>query len=357
MLRPAAPEHREDISVLAAVLTVEDLSVAFASDSGPLPALDRLSFEIGKGEILGVVGESGAGKSMVGSTLIGLIPPPGRIVGGTIDLMGTRIEALDDHAMTAIRGKRIGMIFQDPMTSLNPLISIGDQLVETLTTHLNLTRAQARSRAIELLEETGIDDARRRIGSYPHEFSGGMRQRVVIALALAGEPELVIADEPTTALDVSVQAQIIRLIEGLCARRRTGVLLITHDMGVVAQTAHRVAVMYAGRIIEMGPTEDVMRQPRHPYTEGLMKAIPPLGHRPRRLVQIDGSMPRLSAIPEGCAFNPRCPKVAPACRSIRPRMVAGNGRAVACHLHDPKVDMLAADGGRRIAAVAVDARS
>jgi peptide/nickel transport system ATP-binding protein len=315
-------------------LTVRDLSVDFFTRNGVLRALDRVSFEIGRGEILGLVGESGAGKSMVGSALIGLVPSPGRVTCGSIDLSGTRINELEDDAMRLVRGKRIGMIFQDPMTSLNPLVRIGDQLVETILTHLDLPKAKAKARAIELLAETGIPEPSRRIDSYPHEFSGGMRQRVVIALALAGEPELIIADEPTTALDVSVQAQIIVLIEQLCLKRRTSVLLITHDMGVIARAAHRVAVMYAGRIIETGTASDVVRRPLHPYTRGLMSAIPPLKTRPHRLTQIGGSMPRLGDIPAGCAFYPRCSEAMPLCRELVPRIQSDNHREVACHLYD-----------------------
>jgi peptide/nickel transport system ATP-binding protein len=314
-------------------LTVRDLSVDFFTRNGVLKALDRVSFEIGRGEILGLVGESGAGKTMVGSALIGLVPSPGRITCGSIDLSGTRIDELEDDKMRAVRGKRIGMIFQDPMTSLNPLLRIGDQLVETLLTHLNLSKAEAKARAIELLAETGIPEPLKRIEAYPHEFSGGMRQRVVIALALAGEPELIIADEPTTALDVSVQAQIIALIEQLCLKRRASVLLITHDMGVIARAAHRVAVMYAGRIIETGSASDVVRRPLHPYTRGLMSAIPPLKTRPRRLTQVGGSMPRLAAIPPGCAFHPRCSEAMPLCRELAPSLQSDNDREVACHLY------------------------
>lgn len=318
---------------MRSTMIVRDLSVDFYTRAGVLKALDRVSFEIKQGEILGLVGESGAGKSMVGSALIGLIPPPGRITYGSINLGGTRIDELDDDTLRTVRGKRIGMIFQDPMTSLNPLIRIGDQLVETLLTHLPLSKAQAKARAIELLAETGIPNPSQRIESYPHEFSGGMRQRVVIALALAGEPELIIADEPTTALDVSVQAQIISLIEQLCRRHRTSVLLITHDMGVIARAAHRVAVMYAGRIIETGTSANVIRRPLHPYTRGLMSAIPPLRSRPRRLTQIGGSMPRLAAIPAGCAFHPRCSEVMPRCREMVPEKQFDNDREVACHLY------------------------
>ena len=251
------------------------------------------------------------------------------------DIGGERIDHYDEDQMRPIRGKRIGMIFQDPMTSLNPLLKVGEQLVETIRTHLDLSSVQARNRAIELLAETGIPDPEERIDAYPHEFSGGMRQRVVIALALCGEPELIIADEPTTALDVSVQAQIIALIEKLCRERQTAVLLITHDMGVIARATQRVAVMYAGRIIEMAPTSKLIGAPLHPYTLGLMQAIPPLHSRPRRLVQINGSMPRLTAIPAGCAFNPRCSSAIDICHKKRPLFEQRVERSVACHLAEP----------------------
>ncbi|MCA3622540.1 MAG: ABC transporter ATP-binding protein [Methylobacterium sp.] len=297
-----------------------------------LTALDGISFSIARGEILGLIGESGAGKSVAGAAIVGLIASPGRITGGTIHLAGERIDNLPEEKLNAIRGKRIGMIFQDPMTSLNPLIRIGDQLVETIRRHLGLSPKQARVRAIDLLAETGIPDPASRIDAYPHEFSGGMRQRVVIALALAGEPDLVIADEPTTALDVSVQAAIIALIEKLCRERGTAVLLITHDMGVIARATQRLAVMYAGRIIETGGTESILGDSRHPYTRGLMQAIPPLRARPRRLVQIPGAMPRLVAMPKGCAFHPRCAIAEEQCRQFRPNLVGGAHQAVACHL-------------------------
>lgn len=320
---------------MEAVLSVRDLSVGFHTREGMLTALDQISFEIGRGEILGMIGESGAGKSVAGAAIVGLVASPGRKTGGSVYLGGERIDHYDEDQMRPIRGKRIGMIFQDPMTSLNPLLKVGEQLVETIRTHLDLSSVQARNRAIELLAETGIPDPEERIDAYPHEFSGGMRQRVVIALALCGEPELIIADEPTTALDVSVQAQIIALIEKLCRERQTAVLLITHDMGVIARATQRVAVMYAGRIIEMAPTAKLIGAPLHPYTLGLMQAIPPLHSRPRRLVQINGSMPRLTAIPAGCAFNPRCSSAIDICHQKRPLFEQRVERSVACHLAEP----------------------
>ncbi|KGM33121.1 ABC transporter ATP-binding protein [Inquilinus limosus] len=313
-------------------LSVRDLKVQFRNRRGLLTAIDGVSFDIAPGEVLGVVGESGAGKSITGTAVIGLIDPPGRIAGGEIRLKGERIDNLRPEAMRRIRGRRIGMIFQDPLTSLNPLYTVGRQLTETITTHLPLGRDAARRKAIALLEEVGIPAAAARIDSYPHEFSGGMRQRVVIALALAAEPELVIADEPTTALDVSVQAQVIAVLKRLCRERGTAVMLITHDMGVIAETADRVAVMYAGRIAEIGPVRTVIRQPHHPYTVGLMGSIPTVEGDADRLQQIPGAMPRLDAIPPGCAFNPRCSAAFDRCRKDRPELMAAGQGAAACWL-------------------------
>jgi peptide/nickel transport system ATP-binding protein len=316
------------------VLSVRDLRVEFVTRRGILKAIDGISFDIGKGEVLGVVGESGAGKSVTGSAVIGLIDPPGRIAGGEVLLSGMRIDNLPPEEMRRVRGKRIGMIFQDPLTSLNPLYRVSEQLVETIRTHTNLSASGARKRAIDLLAEVGIPAPERRIDSYPHEFSGGMRQRVVIALALCAEPELIIADEPTTALDVSVQAQIISLLKRLGREHGTAIMLVTHDMGVIAETADRVAVMYAGRIAEIGPVRDVVQNPLHPYAKGLMGAIPSLESETDRLVQIPGSMPRLSAIPPGCPFNPRCPFVFDRCRVERPEPIQHSEHRVACHLYD-----------------------
>ncbi|MGO1074544.1 ABC transporter ATP-binding protein [Inquilinus sp. CA228] len=313
-------------------LSVRDLKVQFRSRRGLLTAIDGVSFDIAPGEVLGVVGESGAGKSITGTAVIGLIDPPGRIAGGEIRLKGERIDNLRPEAMRRIRGRRIGMIFQDPLTSLNPLYTVGRQLTETIATHLPLGRDGARRRAIALLEEVGIPAAAARIDAYPHEFSGGMRQRVVIALALAAEPELVIADEPTTALDVSVQAQVIAVLKRLCRERGTAVMLITHDMGVIAETADRVAVMYAGRIAEIGPVRTVIKQPHHPYTMGLMGSIPTVTGDDERLQQIPGAMPRLDAIPAGCAFNPRCTAAFDRCRRDRPDLIAAGPGAAACWL-------------------------
>jgi peptide/nickel transport system ATP-binding protein len=316
------------------VLSVRDLRVEFVTRRGILNAIDGVSFEIAKGEVLGVVGESGAGKSVTGSAVIGLIDPPGRIAGGEILLSGMRIDDLPQEEMRKVRGKRIGMIFQDPLTSLNPLYRVGEQLIETIRTHTGMSATAARKRAIDLLAEVGIPAPDRRIDGYPHEFSGGMRQRVVIALALCAEPELIIADEPTTALDVSVQAQIIALLKRLGRDRGTAIMLVTHDMGVIAETADHVAVMYAGRLAEIGPVRDVVQNPLHPYAKGLMGAIPTLSTDAERLTQIPGSMPRLSAIPPGCPFNPRCPFVFERCRIERPEAILHHDQRVACHLYD-----------------------
>jgi peptide/nickel transport system ATP-binding protein len=318
------------------LLQVKNLVVEFPSRHGTLRAIDGISFEIAPGEILGVVGESGAGKSLTGASIIGLLEPPGRIAGGEIFLQGQRIDNLNNDQMRSIRGRKIGAIFQDPLTSLNPLYSVGKQLIETIQAHLPLSHEQARQRAIELLQDTGISAATERIDHFPHQFSGGMRQRVVIALALAAEPQLIVADDPTTALDVSIQAQIISLLKSICKKHGAAVMLITHDMGVIAETCDRVAVMYAGRIVEIGPVHQVINHPEHPYTAGLMASIPDIEVDRERLNQIDGAMPRLNAIPPGCAFNPRCPQVQARCRQERPELVLTERfeqTQVACWLH------------------------
>jgi peptide/nickel transport system ATP-binding protein len=317
---------------MTALLEVKNLRVEFPTRRGTLLALDDISFSIAPGEILGVVGESGAGKSLTGAAIIGLLDPPGRIAGGQILLAGQRIDNLPYEAMRKIRGRQIGAIFQDPLTSLNPLYTIGRQLIETIRTHLPVSDEEARARAVKLLRETGIQGAEQRIDQYPHQFSGGMRQRVVIALALAAEPKLIVADEPTTALDVSIQAQIISLLKRVCKEHGAAVMLVTHDMGVIAETCDRVAVMYAGRIAEVGPVADVIHRPSHPYTVGLMGSIPAMDEERERLAQIDGAMPRLNAIPKGCAFNPRCPKVFDRCKTERPSLMDAGATQAACWL-------------------------
>jgi peptide/nickel transport system ATP-binding protein len=316
------------------LLEVKNLRVEFPTRRGRLVAVDDISFHIDPGEVLGVVGESGAGKSLTGAAIIGLLEPPGRIAGGEILLEGRRIDNLPYEEMRKVRGRQIGAVFQDPLTSLNPLYTIGRQLTETIMTHLDLSPQQARERAVNLLQEVGITAAERRIDHYPHQFSGGMRQRVVIALALCANPRLIIADEPTTALDVSIQAQIISVLKRLCRDHGAAVMLVTHDMGVIAETADRVAVMYAGRIAEVGPVRDVIKEAKHPYTVGLMGSIPKVGHTGEKLTQIDGAMPRLTAIPTGCAFHPRCPKVFARCRAERPELIPVARSHAACWLHD-----------------------
>jgi peptide/nickel transport system ATP-binding protein len=315
------------------LLDVRHLRVEFPTRRGTLVALDDVTFDIAPGEILGVVGESGAGKSLTGSAIIGLLDPPGRIAAGEIRFDGRRIDALPYEEMRKVRGRSIGAIFQDPLTSLDPLYTIGRQLTETIQTHLPVSAAEARQRAIRLLQETGIPAAEERLGQYPHQFSGGMRQRVVIALALAGEPRLIVADEPTTALDVSIQAQIIFLLKRLCREHGAAVMLVTHDMGVIAETCDRVAVMYAGRIVEIGPVAAVIHAPAHPYTAGLMGSIPAMDEDRPRLLQIDGAMPRLTAIPPGCAFNPRCVHAFDRCLVERPDLLPAGATRAACWLH------------------------
>jgi len=310
------------------VLSVRNMVVEIPTRQGLLRPVDNVSYDIQAGEILGVVGESGAGKSMTGNAVLGLLDPPARVTSGEILLSGQPIHALKGDALRRLRGKKMGMIFQDPLTSLNPLLTIGEQLSETIAEHLDVSQSEATERAIAALEEVGIPAARSRIGSYPHEFSGGMRQRVVIALALCAEPDLVIADEPTTALDVSVQAQIISLLKRLCRERGVAVMLVTHDMGVIAEAADRVAVMYAGRLAELGPVREVLTAARHPYTAGLMASTPLASQGRSRLKQIPGSMPRLGNLPTGCAFHPRCDYAQAPCRADPgPTLDTCDGRA------------------------------
>jgi peptide/nickel transport system ATP-binding protein len=320
------------MTVAPAALSVRDLTIRFDSRRGGVTAIDAISFQLARGEILGIVGESGAGKSLTGNALIGLLQSPGRIAGGEILLDGQRIDNLPAEAQRKIPGKRIGAIFQDPLTSLDPLMSVGDQLVETIRTHLPLTATAARGRAMDLLAEVGIADPAKRYGQYPHQFSGGMRQRIVIALAIAAEPDVIVADEPTTALDVSIQAQILALLRRLARQHGTAIMLVTHDMGVIAEIADRVAVMYAGRLVEIGPVDEVLRAARHPYAAGLMGLIPSLARRVARLPQIAGSMPRPGHWPQGCSFHPRCPQAGPRCSSEVPVLASVAASTVACHL-------------------------
>jgi peptide/nickel transport system ATP-binding protein len=317
------------------LLAVEDLAIAFTTRRGTRTAVDGVSFTIAPGEVLGVVGESGAGKSLTGAAIMGLLAPPGRIARGRITFDERRIDDLPDAEMRRLRGREIGAIFQDPLTSLNPLYRIGRQLVETIDVHLGVGEAEARRRAVALLKEVGIPAAEQRIDDYPHQFSGGMRQRIVIALALCAEPRLVIADEPTTALDVSTQAQIITLLKRLCRQRGMAVMLVTHDMGVIAETADRVAVMYAGRIVEIGSVAEIVKRPQHPYTVGLIGSIPMIGDARDRLAQIEGTMPRPGGVPPGCAFHPRCAHAFARCFVERPELMPAGTQSAACWLHHP----------------------
>ena len=313
------------------VLVIKNLRVEIPTRRGVLTALDDINLTIHAGEIVGMVGESGAGKSMTGNAVLGLLPANGHIVAGEIWVDGVRVDCFSDDQMNAVRGKKVGAIFQDPLTGLDPLMTVGEQLTETLLTHhKGMTKSEAKVRAISLMKETGIPEADTRFNLWPHQFSGGQRQRIVIALALAAEPVLLIADEPTTALDVTIQAQIIELIVKLAKQRHMAVLLITHDMGVISVAADRVAVMYAGQIVEIGRVSDVIHRPRHPYSAGLMGAIPNIHAQSEWLEQIDGSMPGLTAIPAGCAFHPRCKAADKRCCTMRPTLTEFGSGSVRC---------------------------
>ncbi len=316
------------------VLSVRDLGVSFRSPAGPVRAVDGLSFDLARGETLALVGESGCGKSATALALMRLLPP-GAAASGRVLFEGADLLALPERRMRALRGGRIAMVFQDPMSSLNPVMTIGDQLVEAIRAHAPLDRRRARARAAELLEVVHIPEPGRRLAEHPHRLSGGMRQRVVIAMALAAEPSVLIADEPTTALDVTIQAQILRLLCELQRGFGMAILLITHDLGVVAETAHRVAVMYAGRTVEERPVEALFADPRHPYTRGLMAAMPRLsveeagGRAPLR--EIPGMVPSPAERPKGCAFAPRCGQAVAACHAVAPAFrPLGPAAGVAC---------------------------
>ncbi len=320
-----------------ALLEVRDLCVEIVLRQQTLVALDGVRFAVDSGEILGIVGESGAGKSLTLDAVVGLIDPPVRQARGEIRLAGRRIDNLSEAELRKVRGKAIGTVFQDPMTSLNPLYTIGYQLVQTIRTHLDLSPQQARNRAIELLGEVGIPEPKRRFDFYPHQFSGGMRQRVVIALALCAEPMLVLADEPTTALDVSTQAQVLDLLRRLCNEFDVAMVLISHDMGVIAQTADRVAVMYAGRVVETAGVQTLISSPLHPYTQALLSSVPSMENRGERLAYIDGAMPQLAEMPTGCAFHPRCSRRIACCESESPAFSSIDpSHNVACWLLDQR---------------------
>src|SRR5947207_2961556 len=315
------------------LLRVDHLTTVFDLPSGTVAAVNDVSFEIRQGETLGVVGESGSGKSVTAFSIMRLVQPPGRIAAGSISFKGRNLLELSEREMQRVRGADISLIFQEPMTALNPVFTIGDQLRETLRVHGKASRRDAGARSIELLQAVRIPDAAARTSDYPHQLSGGMRQRVLIAMALACKPALVIADEPTTALDVTIQAQILDLLREMKTAFNLSLMLITHDLGVIAETADRVAVMYAGRIVEEGAVRDVFRQPQHPYTRGLLASMP--SRAPGQFLRaIEGSVPMLGALPAGCAFNPRCPDRIDVCTQSAPDDFAtGEGHTAKCHLH------------------------
>ena len=315
------------------LLEVKNLNTCFELFRGTVKAVDGVDFTLKTGEILGIVGESGGGKSVTGFSLLGLIDAPGRITGGEILFRGEDLLKKSEEEMRRIRGKEISMIFQDPMTSLNPLQTIGRQIDEMLALHTDLSSAGRRARILELLNEVGIPTPEDRLDCYPHQFSGGMRQRVVIAIALAANPRLIIADEPTTALDVTVQAQILKLMENLVKKFGSALILVTHDLAVVSEMTHRVVVMYCGKIVEEAPTAELIRAPRHPYTKGLLGSIPRItGVRTPRLPQIPGMAPHLFDLPKGCSFAPRCGYATERCREEVPAMrELSAGRRAACH--------------------------
>lgn len=315
------------------LLEVRGLHTVFHTEAGAWPAVSGVDLSIQPGEIVGLVGESGSGKSVTGFSIFGLIDPPGEVIAGEVLFKGQDLRGLSEEQMRQLRGNRIAMIFQDPLMTLNPVLRIEEQMLEAIQTHAPVPRAQALQRCVQALEMVGIPAAASRLRSYPHEFSGGMRQRVAIAIAMLNQPELIICDEPTTALDVTIQGQILYRMQEICRTHGTALVWITHDLGVIAELADQVAVMYAGRVAEIGPVHDVINQPSHPYTAGLMASIPDMEQDRERLNQIDGAMPRLNAIPQGCAYNPRCPQKFDRCMTDRPDLMsAGNTRA-ACWLH------------------------
>ena len=315
-----------------ALLEVNNLDVRFAMRGGEVRALRDVSFTLERGERLGIVGESGAGKSVAAFTILNLIAKPGYIAGGEIKFDGEVLNTLKPKAMQSIRGNRISMIFQDPMMTLNPVLTIGEQMIECLKAHRRISRKDARAIALHKLNQVFIPSPEKRLDQYPHELSGGMRQRIIIAIALLLDPDIIVADEPTTALDVTIQAEIMELLLLLCEKHNVGLILITHDLGVVSQVTQRTLVMYAGRVIEQGPTREIINDAQHPYTQGLINALPQMATPGSRLNQIRGSMPTLTKIPAGCAFNPRCDFAADVCHEQVPAFVASGNCKVACHM-------------------------
>jgi peptide/nickel transport system ATP-binding protein len=324
MNEPVAAPSAAGARTLPSTLEVEGLKTHFLTKRGIVKAVDGVSLEVAAGEVLGLVGESGCGKSMTGFSIIGLIDPPGRIVSGAVRFKGENLVTARPERLRALRGDRIAMIFQDPMMTLNPVLRVDTQMVEAVQAHRAIDRGAARALAREALIQVGMPAPERRLNAYPHELSGGMRQRIAIAIAFLNKPDLIIADEPTTALDVTIQAQILHEVQGLCRQTGTAMIWITHDLAVVAALADRIAVMYAGRIVETGRTEDVLDRPLHPYTRGLMGSVPSHNRRGSRLTQIPGLPPSLIALPTGCAFRPRCPRASARCREEpEERPVAG----------------------------------
>ncbi|MFO6463398.1 ABC transporter ATP-binding protein [Jannaschia sp. KMU-145] len=312
------------------VLDVRGLSTSFFFGSEEVRALREIDLAVARGEILALVGESGSGKSITGFSITGLLSPPGRVVGGRVDLTGTNLTALSPEGLRAMRGKRIAMIFQDPMMTLNPVLRVETQMIDALRAHENIGRRAARARCLSALQEVGIAAPEARLRAYPHQLSGGMRQRVAIATALLHDPEVIIADEPTTALDVTIQGQILSVVQKLCTDRGTALIWITHDLAVIAGIADRIAVMYAGRIVESGPVDDLIDAPAHPYTRGLIDSVPASHPKGVRLPQIPGRMPALTELPEGCAFAPRCARATAACATPPPATEIAPGRMVRC---------------------------
>ncbi|WP_417222337.1 ABC transporter ATP-binding protein [Amphritea sp.] len=323
------------------LLEVNNLEVCFGLRSGAVKALRDVSFTLQRGERLGVVGESGAGKSVLGFSIINLLSRPGHISSGSVHFEGKDLASLAPEELRSIRGNRISMIFQDPMMTLNPVLTIGVQMVECLLAHRKISKADAKRIALKKLQQVQIPSPEKRLDQYPHELSGGMRQRIVIAIGLLLDPDIIIADEPTTALDVTIQAEIMDLMLNLCERNNVALILITHDLGVVSQVTQRMLVMYAGRIIEQGPTKEIINDAQHPYTQGLMNALPQMALPGQKLNQIKGTMPPLQRIPKGCSFNPRCEYVMDICKQTLPSFTQSGNCQVACHMvAEPMQDKL-----------------
>ena len=336
---PGARVADADVSPAGALLEVKNLRTSFPTENGMVHAVDNVSFNVRKGEALALVGESGCGKSVTAMSIMRLVASPGRITAGEVRFKGRNLANLPEKQMRTVRGNDIAMVFQEPMTSLNPVFKVGDQVAEAIRIHRKVSKKEARKQAGDMLELVAIPDPVKRLDDYPHQLSGGMRQRVMIAIALSCDPELLIADEPTTALDVTIQAQIMELLASLQKRLGLAVLLITHDLGVVAEFCERVIVMYTGRIVEEARVEDLFKRPAHPYTRGLLKSLPSLTTGGQRLPTIQGMVPSITSLPPGCKFNPRCPDVMPICLGKEPaRMIVGEGHDARCYLHGEEAD-------------------